>query len=60
MPIPPGLDPDELNTDEELDSPHEGQQHGENHTRRPERGEALKLQGNKTRSRNREIAQGKR
>jgi hypothetical protein len=60
MSIPPGLDPEELNTDAELDSPHEGQHHGENHTRRPERADAAKMQGVKTRARNREIAQRKR
>ena len=59
MSIPPGLDPEDLNPDVELDSPHEGQHHGENHTRRPERTDALKGQGAKTRARNKEIVSGR-
>ena len=56
MTIPPGLDTDDLNGEPEM-AP--GAQHGENHTRRPERDFEPKDQGARTRARNREIAQGR-
>ena len=59
MPISPDVDPDDLDGADELEGAHDGAQHGENHTRRPQRGDASKMQGMKTRNRNREIAQGK-
>ena len=58
MPIPPDLDPDEIDAahdDDDVD----GVQHGKTHARRPEIHEALRGQGLKTRARNRAIAQGR-
>ena len=59
MPIPPGLEDDDLSRGEDAVDEAGGFQHGETHTRRPELTEALKGQGAKTRARNKEIAQGK-
>jgi hypothetical protein len=64
---PPTLDPEtealELEISEILgedDGPPSGAHHGETHTRRAERAEALARQGPKTRAANRERAKGSR
>lgn len=64
---PPRLDPGTEALEEEItrilgvdDGPPSGAHHGENHTRRPERAEALARQGPKTRAANRERAKGSR
>lgn len=60
---PPSVDPVEFEDGdpEQLDwgEPLEGATHGQNHTRRPEKTEAERGQGAKTRQRNKEIVSGK-